>query len=175
MQIVCAILTTLAVQYWQLDWKRHGEAVLTVASALSTALLAVLSRVEVIWIVYTCDVLYIALYNGVITIATFALRAFQSISCLQFVSFFSLLSRLQCVRYNIARRVSVGVEGHESTALVFGVNTFIALLLQSIFTALVTGNASGCCLFDFLGVRRTSCFRRSRLEHSRSVRCHGRL
>lgn len=52
-----------------MNWGRWGEIILGIGAFFQCALLLTMSYTDVIWVSYGCYILFIAMYNFVITIA----------------------------------------------------------------------------------------------------------
>lgn len=93
-----------SVGYLKVDWNKWGEFFLGFGSVIKCGLLFVMYFTDNIWICYAAYIIFIALYNFIITISQF--------------------------------RIAVGLST-ERFALVFGMNTFFAVVLNSILTVIL--------------------------------------
>ncbi|XP_077971124.1 thiamine transporter 2-like isoform X1 [Styela clava] len=97
-----------SVGYMRVDWKKWGEMFLGWGSVIKSGLLLIMYMTTDIWICYVAYIIFIGLYNFVITISQF--------------------------------QIAVGLST-ERFALVFGMNTFFAVVLNSLLTLIIVDDA----------------------------------
>uniref|UniRef100_A0A0R3RNY8 7TM_GPCR_Srx domain-containing protein n=1 Tax=Elaeophora elaphi TaxID=1147741 RepID=A0A0R3RNY8_9BILA len=94
-----------------IDWDKWGEAALVLISSIDCALLLLFSKAQTIYVMYVCYICYRTLYQVMITIAHNCCGKF---------------------RWNLAKKMV-----SESYGLIFGLNSFVALILQALLTMIV--------------------------------------
>ncbi len=104
---------SFALGFLRLNWTLLGEPTLAALSAAAGAVLIAMASAADIWLAYAGYVLFRALYQALITVASF----------------------------EVARNVA-----DTSYGLVFGVNTFAALLFQTLLTLAVADGSVGLSL-----------------------------
>ena len=123
--VVEAVATLLSagaaalVSLMKVKWSLWGELTIGVLSLVDSLLLLLASAAKQLWGVYLCHILYRSTYTFLITVA----RCVYVITVIVITLSFST---------QLALRVD-----HNSYAFIFGFNTFLALVFQTIFTVVV--------------------------------------
>ncbi|KHJ99544.1 reduced folate carrier [Oesophagostomum dentatum] len=125
--LIGAILA-FVIQFASIDWHKYGELTIIVTSVLIAVILVTISQVNQVVLAYVGYVSITAIYHALITAARFSslLRA-KSLKWSILSQFFYGYS---C---NIATELTASNYG-----LVFGWNTFVAVVLQTFLTFIVT-------------------------------------
>ncbi|KAM3715722.1 Folate-like transporter [Dirofilaria immitis] len=136
-----AAILILILGQVKVNWDKWGELMLIIISSIDTIILIIYSRAQSIWIMYACYIGYRSLYQVMITIAQYEILIVATIiNMLSIVTVYAeehqspnILAVLGSPRWNLARKM-IG----ESYGLIFGLNSFIALLLQVLLTIIVS-------------------------------------
>nr|CAD7441102.1 unnamed protein product [Timema bartmani] len=111
----------LSCGWLRLNWRRAGEICLAVCSLVEGGVLIIAATCNSMWVAYTCHIVFGVMFNTMITIANpGSTDHSHSSGCWG-----------QCV----------GSTRLDSYGLIFGLNTFLALVLQTILTVVVAGGS----------------------------------
>ena len=120
---------SFALGYARLNWALVGEPALFVTSAVGGAVLVLMAGTEDIWVAYAGYAIFRALYQMMITVAR--------LSCMcTTIDVLAITNPYIVCSFEVARSI-----GDSSYGLVFGFNTFVALLFQTALTLAVADDA----------------------------------
>lgn len=107
----------------------YGEPVIAVISLFEGAMLYIAGTSNELWVAYVTYMAFCITYSILITIARYV------------ISFVKILANLTYKKiFHNSSEVAKGLK-QESYGLVFGINTFLALLFQTILTLIVADSA----------------------------------
>ena len=120
-------MAAVAIGYAPLDWSVLGEPIIAAISILEGVMLFLAGSTDSLWVTYITYMVFNISYSVLITIARYISVRLHLISLCYII--FHLFSS------EVARGLKQEVYG-----LVFGFNTFLALLFQTILTMIVADN-----------------------------------